>query len=328
VTAIDPPTPLAEGARHVPWTCPDGHAPLVASGDRLACPECGAAFPVVDGIPRFVAGEGYGRSFGIEWMAHRRTQLDSATGLTQSRDRFFESTGWSAEALAGRQVLEVGCGAGRFTEVALATGAILTSVDLSRAVEANRANHPHHPDLRLGQADLARLPLPEGAFDYVFCFGVLQHTPDPEAAFRALLRHVRPGGWVCADVYPRNPGWYLHWKFVLRPLTTRLPPETLYRAVRFLAPRLMRVSTPLGRVPRVGALLQRAVPVADHSARLGLPRDRLVDWAILDTFDWLSPAYDRPQTRAALERWVAAAGLEDAKVFHRGFYVVRGRRPT
>jgi len=283
---------------------------------------------VVGAIPRFVAGEGYGENFGVEWLAHPRTQLDSHTGLTQSRDRFFESTGWTPEMLAGRQVLEVGCGAGRFTEVALGAGALLTSVDLSRSVEANRANHGDHPRLRLAQADLLRLPLPEGAFDFVFCFGVLQHTPDPERSFHALLRHVRPGGRICADVYPKNPGAYLHWKFILRPLTTRIPPRTLYRAVRILAPLLMKVSTPLGRVPRVGPLLQRAIPVADHSARLDLPRAQLEEWAVLDTYDWLSPAYDRPQTRAALQRWAAGAGLEEAEVFRRGFYVLRGRRPA
>lgn len=157
---------------------------------------------------------------------------------------------------------------------------------------------------------------------------MLQHTPDPEASFHALLRHVRPGGRLCVDVYPKNIGAYAHWKFLLRPLTTRVPPEKLLRAIRRLAPLLMQVSTPLGRVPRIGTLLQRAIPVADRSARLDLPRGQLVEWAILDTFDWLSPAYDRPQSRAALEGWAFRAGLEDAEVFHRGFYVLRGRRPA
>jgi SAM-dependent methyltransferase len=324
-----PPPAAVDGALHVPWTCPAGHPrPLVRAADRLTCPECRAAFPIVDGIPRFVADEGYGASFGLEWTEHPRTQLDSVSGLTQTADRFFESTGWTAEELAGRQVLEVGCGAGRFTEVVLGTGAKLTSVDLSRAVEANWANHRNHPGLQLAQADLFRLPLPEGAFDFVFCLGVLQHTPDPAAGFHTLLRYVRPGGHLCVDVYPRTLASYLQWKVLLRPLTTRLPPRTLYRAVRTLAPLLMKVSVPLSRVPRVGRVLQRTVPVADYSARLDLPRDQLDEWAVLDTFDWLSPAYDRPQMRKALERWVARAGLEDAKVFRPGIYVVRGRRPA
>jgi len=56
--------------------------------------------------------------------------------------------------MAGERVLEVGSGAGRFTEVILKTGARVYSFDLSDAVLANYANNAQYPDLCLFQGDL------------------------------------------------------------------------------------------------------------------------------------------------------------------------------
>jgi len=66
---------------------------------------------------------------------------------------------------------------GRFTEIALQTGATVFSVDAGQAVDANWNNNGHHANLILCQASLYELPFPQDYFDKVFCFGVLQHTP-------------------------------------------------------------------------------------------------------------------------------------------------------
>src|SRR4051794_2522394 len=117
------------------WHCPAHALPLEADGDRLRCPG-GDSFPVRDGIPRFVESSGYAAAFGAQWNAYRRTQLDSFTGVPASRDRARRIVGDETWArLPELRVLEVGCGAGRFTEVLLAAGADVTSVDLSEAVD-------------------------------------------------------------------------------------------------------------------------------------------------------------------------------------------------
>jgi SAM-dependent methyltransferase len=310
----------------VPWVCPETGAELMAEGGWLIDGQRRVRVPIVRGVPRFVDSSGYVTNFGLEWMRHARTQLDSAAGLTLSADRFFESTGWSPAELRGRSVLEIGAGAGRFTEIVLGTRASLVSVDLSEAVDANFANNGGAPDFHLAQADLFRLPLRPASFDFVFCFGVLQHTPDPRRAFREIVRYVRPGGRLCVDVYPKDWKAYVQWRYVLRPITRRLPAESLYRLITRSVPRLMRVSTPLGRIPKIGRHLQRLVPVADYSTWLPVSATQLREWAVLDTFDWFSPAYDKPQTAGTLARWAREEPLEDVTIFRRGFLVLRARR--
>jgi SAM-dependent methyltransferase len=297
----------------------------MASDEALRCASCQAAFPVRGGIARFVPPENYSQSFGLQWNRHRRTQLDSAIGKPISEDRLYRTTGWARD-LRGKRVLEAGSGAGRFTEVLCRTGAEVYSFDYSSAVEANALNNGGQANLRLFQADIFSIPLPEGWFDHVLCLGVLQHTPDPERAFRSLARHVKPGGDLVIDVYRRSIAAWLQWKYVLRPLTRRLEPARLYKMVEGIAPRLIAPTRWLRRAAgRAGARLS---PIVEYS-HLGLTAELNVRWAVLDTFDMYAPAYDRPQTGAAVRRWFETAGFASVEVFdgYNGI-VGRGRRPS
>ncbi|MFH0983531.1 MAG: class I SAM-dependent methyltransferase, partial [Planctomycetota bacterium] len=137
----------------------------------------GNVFPVVNGIPRFVESSNYADSFGLQWNQFCRTQIDKFNGTHITRDRFLESTNWRLDEFKCRRVLDVGSGAGRFTQIALDAGADVFSVDYSNAVEANLRNNGPHPRLHLYQASVYALPFQEEFFDKIFCFGVLQHTP-------------------------------------------------------------------------------------------------------------------------------------------------------
>ncbi|WP_326651341.1 MULTISPECIES: class I SAM-dependent methyltransferase [unclassified Streptomyces] len=279
-----------------------------------------------DGIPRFVPEDNYGNSFGYQWNLHRLTQLDSYVGLPVSRDRLLRESGWTADELQGREVLECGSGAGRFTEVLCQTGAAVTSFDISSAVDANAASNGRFADLRLLQASIYDLPLVDESFDYLVCLGVIQHTPDVERTFKTIFRYLRPGGKFCIDVYAAIVA-YPHLRQVLRPVTKRIPPNRLYSVVQSITPRLLPVSMLLGSVPRVGNYLTRLVPVANHR-HIGLTdTETLRTWSVLDTFDWLSPQFERPQPRRRLERWCRDLGLSEFTVERiRGLYVVRGTK--
>jgi len=285
-------------------------------------------FPIVDSIPRFVPASNYADNFGLQWNAFRATQLDSHSGVPVSRERFLAFSGWDPAALQGALVLDVGCGAGRFAEVALDCGARVVAVDYSSAVDACWKNLRHRPGLEVVQGDIYALPFAPGRFDFVYCFGVLQHTPDVRGAFRALPRQLRPGGSLAADVYPalwRNAIWPKYW---LRPLTKRLPAGTLFRALETLVPMLLPLSTALGRIPVIGRQLRYAVPVMNYTGVFPLGPRQIQEWALLDTFDMLAPTHDHPQRIAEFRRWFLDAGLEDVWVGRPGFVVGRGRKPA
>jgi 2-polyprenyl-3-methyl-5-hydroxy-6-metoxy-1,4-benzoquinol methylase len=287
---------------------------------RLVTMTRDTSYEVRDFIPRFSDSRNYARSFGLQWQIHAKAQLDSCTGATYSRDRFFHTTGWP-EKMAGDRILEVGSGAGRFTEVILKTGARVYSFDLSDAVLANYANNAQHPDLCLFQGDLHQIPFPKHSFDRVICLGVLQHTPDVAKAFQSVAAMVRPNGRLAIDCYPRVWKSMVHWKYLLRPLTKRMRPERLHAFVAWYVPKLIPVARALHRI--AGAAGRRLVPILDQTDK-AVSQATQAEWAVLDTYDALSARYDQPQTDATLQRWFAECGLTGIEVrsgIGRGIFV-------
>jgi len=298
--------------------CPACRAPLEAARGTavdgtllegaLKCAACGREFPVVAGVPRFVARENYASGFGLEWTRHARTQYDSYSGLKVSEQRFFAQTLWPRD-LEGEVILEVGSGSGRFTEQAANTGATVVSLDYSYAVEANYASNGARPNVLIVQADVFAMPFRAGTFDRLFCFGMLQHTPDPARAFMALPPVVRPGGALCVDIYKATLiRALLHTKYYVRPFTRRMDPERLYRGVQSWVNLMWPLAALIRRLPR-GYSVNWRLLVADYSF-LGLEGAMLKEWSYLDTFDMLAPRYDRPARIAQLKRWALAARLE------------------
>jgi len=136
-------------------------------------PSTNAIILIRNFIPRFVKSDSYNACFGMEWNLFRRTQFDRFNGTTISAKRFYAVTGWSPDELRGQRILEVGCGAGRFSQVMLDAGAEVWSFDYSSAVDACRANNGPHPKHSIFQADIYSPPFKadyfEKSFALVFC---------------------------------------------------------------------------------------------------------------------------------------------------------------
>ncbi len=285
-------------------------------------------YPVLGSIPRFVPQSNYADNFGMQWNYFRQTQLDSHSGHPISTERFWQATGWQPEQLKDQWVLDVGCGAGRFAEVALLAGANVVALDYSSAVDACYANLKHHPNLHVVQGDIYALPFAPESFPYVYSLGVLQHTPDVAKAFAALTPMVQRGGRLCTDFYWKRIRTMLHAKYLLRPLTKRMDQPRLFLLLQRWVPALLAASQSLGRVPLVGRGLKRIVPVADYTGRFPLSDQQLREWALLDTFDMLAPTYDNPQTAHTVAAWFEQAGLKEVEVGHWGHLVGRGIKPA
>jgi SAM-dependent methyltransferase len=285
-------------------------------------------FPVIRFIPRFLLTDDISSSFGFEWNKYSRTQLDSANGMQLSEKRFFRQTQWPRD-LSGQKILEVGSGAGRFTEIALQTGAQVFSIDASQAVDANWSNNGHHPNLILCQASLYKLPFAQDYFDKVVCFGVLQHTPDVPMAFAAIARFTRPGGELVVDVYNKDYWRNYHTPiYLIRAVTKHIPHDELYQWISWSVPHLLPISTWLrNHIPFIGRQLSALIPITNYQGLLPTESQKLIEeYSCLDTFDTLSPKYISPQRPETLLQWFLDAGYENIEFDRETVFAMRGRQ--
>ncbi len=281
----------------------------------LRCSKCDAQFPVVNYVPRFVPEKNYADSFGLQWTRHARTQYDSYAGLPISEERFFNETKWPRK-MPGQKVLEVGCGSGRFTAHAASTDATVVSMDYSAAVDANYMINGEKENVLIVQADAYSMPFRQETFDRVFSFGVLQHTPDVRKAFNSLLGPLKSGGRIVIDVYARRKGLKdrVATKYWVRPVTKRLPHRFLYSLCNSYIHLMWPLARVIHRIPRIGPGLNWRFLIPDYMASYALPDEILREWAILDCFDMLSPAYDNPQTIETVALWFTEARCRDVEI--------------
>jgi len=266
---------------------------------RLTCTQ-GHAFPVLRGIPRFVSQDAYTSSFSYEWDHFRKTQLDSWTGRSDTRDRLQASLNFPLEQLQDKLVLDAGCGMGRFAEVVQRFGATYVGMDYSYAVDAAYRNAGHLPGVHFVQADIFDPPFADGAFDLAMALGVLHHTPDPRAAFQSLSHVVKEGGQLTITVYDAGNKVYVANSRFWRRYTTRLPRRVLH-VLSFVAVPLYSLWT----LPRLGWVFR-------SMAFISLERDWR--WRVLDTFDWYSPRFQSWHTHHEVFGWFKENGFESIEV--------------
>ena len=290
---------------------------VVEAAAALVC-ALGCRVPIVRGIPRFVPSDDYAAAFGWQWTHFRRSQLDSYTGTTISRDRLTRCLGGSLSVVRGKRVLEAGCGAGRFTEILLGAGARVVATDLSAAVDANFENCGTADGYFVCQADIRRLPVARHSFDVVVCLGVVQHTPQPEETIAALASYVAPGGLLVIDHYSRDYPLTAP-RRVLRELLLRLPPDRARRLALGTARALLPVHRALWRrrrgFGRLRRYLARISPVVDYyEAYPQLGAELLSEWAVLDTHDTLTDRYKHLRRPDEIRDTLVTLGLADVEV--------------
>ena len=141
--------------------------------------------------------------------------------------------------LAGRQVLDVGCGGGILSEAMARQGAEVLGIDLAtkslkvaqlHALESGLANVSYR-EVAV-EALAAERP---ASFDVVTCMEMLEHVPDPASVVKACAELVKPGGWVFFSTLNRNPKSFL-FAIVGAEYVLKLLPRGTHEFAKFIKP--------------------------------------------------------------------------------------------
>jgi SAM-dependent methyltransferase len=291
----------------------------------LDCTACGARFPIRRGTPRFVpSDDDYCSNFGYQWQRWKGIQIDRIQGHRLSERRFFDESPWDGAWLRDKWILDVGCGAGRFADVAAGAGAIVVACDISDAIDACRDNTSVHGSrVHTVQASVYALPFREASFDAAYCYGVIQHTPDPRRTMETIPRFVKADGLLAYDFYEKTP-WERPWvpHFFLRRWTPRWSKKRLLAFSHVLTALFFPAGWLLSRIPLFNQFCALLPIAVFTSPELSLRAQ--YQWTVLDTFDWYGPQFEQRQSHREVAGLLRAPGLQD---IHARPGVVNARLP-
>ncbi len=143
-----------------------------------------------------------------------------------------------AGGLAGKRVLDVGCGGGILAEAMAARGAQVTGIDMGEAPLAVARLHGRESGIEVDYRQLTAEELAEaepGTFDVVTCMELLEHVPHPAGTVAACAHLVKPGGDAFFSTINRNPKSYL-FAIIGAEYVLRLLPKGTHDYARFIRP--------------------------------------------------------------------------------------------
>ena len=294
---------------------------------HLQCRVCSAQYPLVRGVPRMneaMTGlENVARTFGYEWRSFHEGEFEDDTVFGRTPDEdwryFLEGVGLDESSLAGKAVLDAGCGSGRLTQQIAEHGAgIVVGVDMNDAVEHVYRSTREVENVHIVQGNIMSLPFKDDVFDLVWSNGVIHHTPDAAACHRALSRVVKPGGTLYVWVYARRFSPFKLAKDAADVVRiSKLPEAALLALCRVLAyPSLALLSLYRGVVhlPFV-----RRTPWLEWTSRRRTLKELRLTW-----FDTLSPQYDTTHSESEVIAWFESAGFERIAAIEEPKVGVRG----
>ena len=236
----------------------------------------------------------YTSNFGKQWKEYNSVQIDSINNFQISKN-FLEKIIFSEiKTLKGKNILEIGCGAGRFTEYLAPISNKCVSVDLSSAIFYNVAIT--NSNLILVKADFLKL-ISKNKFDVVICRGVLQHTPDPYKSILKLFEFISSNGYVYFDIYPMPKIGLLHPKyFFWRPVIKLLfSYEKFELYLKNNIKTLLKIKRIIKKIFfKSNFISDLFIPVWDYEGKINLDKLQLEKWSIMDTLDGIFAKYDKP----------------------------------
>lgn len=140
--------------------------------------------------------------------------------------------------LAGKTIVDIGCGGGILTEALAKTGATVTGIDLERHALAAARKHAEISKLNITYLEQSAEKLAEQhpqQFDIVVCMELLEHVPNPKSIVNACAKLVKPGGKVFLSTLNRTPKSYL-FAIIGAEYVMQLLPRGTHDYERFIKP--------------------------------------------------------------------------------------------
>jgi len=266
----------------------------------------GEKFYIINNIPRIIKNfDNNDRDmWGEQWEKYYSTQLDSVTGSDVSLNRIKFILGGDLKVLQNKTVLEVGSGAGRFTEILAKYAKKLVTTDLSRAIDVNYKNNSHFKNTEFIQADINSLPFEKNSFDYVVCVGVLQHTIDTELSIQNLWSHVGNNGYLIIDHYQFKLKTLFSTGELFRFFIKKMSRDKAFKFTRKMVDLFFPIFFKFRNNKKIIKILKKIIPLGieadgttDH-----MDRNTLKEWTYLDTHDGLADPIKRLITKKKLEK--------------------------
>jgi len=321
-----------------------GRHPLVFDGScNLVCDACGAVYPVIGGVPRFVftdnsvgdaAQKQVMKSFGDKWS---RVPYYGHKGKTAefAQRWFFQRYNWYKSEddlrrflLRRRAILDAGCGLGYllrwFRSLIIGgnpgskkSGNMLIGFDISRAVDF--ANDKNRHGIYLAQADIMNPPFKKMSFDYIISDGVLHHTPDTRTALERLISLLKPGGVIEFYIYlKKNPMREFSDDYI-RSYTVKMSERECWDFCKKLTALARQTSALKGKIT-----IDRTIPVIGIEKGVYTPHEFMYYFFMkffwnknftyeennLVNFDWYHPRYANRHTPSEVISWAKELNMK------------------
>jgi ubiquinone/menaquinone biosynthesis C-methylase UbiE len=257
----------------------------------LSCPSS-HRFPIRRSIPRFNLRHTQRgrtkRTFDVEWTVFRYDEKIYGHSRQEELHDFFLRSRVNEAFLAGKTILDAGCGTGRLTQSVGRLAREVVGLDFSEGVEEAWFRNREEANVHVIQADLMNLPFRGASFDYVYCKGVLHYVPDVRACLSGLAMQVRQGGALSVTIYPRMSPRFERFNDLLRGVSASLPVSALYGLSHLLIP-FLSVAW------RWSGLTRRRIEWRESAHMI---------------FNWLSSEHQNRASNETMEKWFRELGFD------------------
>ncbi len=253
------------------------------------------------------------KNFGKQWRDYTNVQIDSVNNFTLSYNFLKKILHEDLSILENKEILEIGCGAGRFTEHFAKLSRLCLSLDLSDAIFHNVGKDMEN--VKLAKANFLELE-PKKKFDIVFCRGVLQHTPNPKKSILKIHEFVKDNGFVIFDIYKKPKIGKFHPKYLIwRPLISNLIKyEKFEKFLNKNIHKLLKVKRFVDKIFfQVKFFSDCIIPIWDYKNIYQLTDKQLSSLSILDTLDGIYAKYDFPMSNKEITKLLKKNNIKICK---------------